>query len=79
MVTDALILTESEIQRLTGYKRPADQLRELHRQGFHRARLATVTRNVILERAHYHAVCAGVQQANAPKVRAPMVRQARAA
>lgn len=78
-MSDPLILTELEIRRLTGYKRPADQLRELHRQGFHRARIAMVTRDVILERAHYTAVCSGGQKANTPKVRMPMVRQARAA
>jgi hypothetical protein len=53
-------LSPAEIQAIAGgYKRPGDQLRELHRQGFHRARLGRVTGQVILERAHYDAVCAG--------------------
>jgi hypothetical protein len=55
------ILPAAEIQRLTGYKRPSDQLRELHRQGFYRARRAKVTGEVILERPHYDAVAAGLQ------------------
>lgn len=55
-----LTLSREEIQRLTGgYKRASDQLAELHRQGFFRARLGRVTGQVILERAHYDAVCAG--------------------
>lgn len=66
-------LPPDEIQRLTGYKRPADQLRELKAQGFYRARLAKVTGEVVLERPHYHAVCQGVggaaNDASRPKVR----------
>jgi hypothetical protein len=42
-----------------GYKRRSDQLVELHRQGFYRARIGKVTGQVILERAHYDAICAG--------------------
>ena len=30
-------LTDSELMAITGYQRPACQLRELHRQGFWRA------------------------------------------
>jgi hypothetical protein len=44
---------------LTGYKRPAEQLRELHRLGYFRARRGNVTGEVILERAHVDAVAAG--------------------
>lgn len=66
-------LPAEQIQRMTGYKRPADQLRELHRQGFYRARRAKVTGEVILERPHYDAVAAGIQpstpQGNRPKLR----------
>jgi hypothetical protein len=65
-----------EIQRLTGYKRPADQLRELHRQGFWRARRARVTGEVILERPHYDSVASGLQPAGRPTVRQPKLRLA---
>lgn len=62
-----------QIQRMTGYKRPADQLRELHNQGFYRARLAKVTGEVVLERPHYDAVARGLggaaNDASRPKVR----------
>lgn len=71
-------LPPDEIQRIAGgYKRPGDQLRELHRLGFWRARLAKVTNEVILERPHYDAVSTGVAQAQPrrPQVRAPQLRQ----
>lgn len=72
---DALIiLSSAEIRQLTGYKRPGDQLAELRRQGFLRARRSRVTGEVILERAHYDAVCSGhlVQPLTArPQVRPP--------
>ena len=57
-----IILTTDELERVTGYKTPKRQVQELHRQGFYRARIA-VTGNVILERAHYDAVCAGAKLA----------------
>lgn len=63
-----LTLTEAELEEVTGYRRPAEQLAELHRRGFSRAyrnRLGRVT----LERAHYDAVCAGQLQPGRPKVR----------
>jgi len=63
-----LVLSESELEQLTGYRRAAEQLQELHRRGFHRAyrnRLGRVT----LERAHYDAVVTGAQQPAKPKVR----------
>lgn len=54
------VLSPEEVRRLAGgYKRSAEQLRELHRLGFYRARLGRITREVIVERAHYDAVCAG--------------------
>ena len=71
------ILPADEIQRMTGYKRPADQLRELKRQGFWRARRAKVTGEVILERPHYDAVASGVdsgQPSHKPQVRPPQLR-----
>lgn len=69
-------LPADEIQRLTGYKRPADQLRELHRQGFYRARRAKVTGEVVLERPHYHAVCQGMEASPRPQARQPKLRLA---
>jgi hypothetical protein len=68
-----LVLSPDELASLTGYKRPADQLRELHARGFYRARLGKVTRSVILERTHYDTVCAGTGPANQDKYR-PQVR-----
>jgi hypothetical protein len=69
------IVPSEEIRRMTGYKRPADQLRELKARGFYRARLAKVTREVILERPHYDAVCAG--QGSAANEDRPTVRPLR--
>ncbi len=71
-----LILTEAELQRLCGgLKRPAEQLADLKGQGFYRARIGRITRRVILERAHYDAVCAGAQQAGTNSGRArPQLR-----
>jgi hypothetical protein len=69
-----LTLSGQELQDVTGYKRPADQLRELHRQGFWRARRSRVTGEVILERAHYDAVARGMSPPSAtgdrPRLRA---------
>jgi hypothetical protein len=72
-----LLLSEAEIVRLTTYTRPAEQLVELHRQGFHRARRNRLGQ-VVLERAHYDAVCRSVGAAAndeptgpRPKVRSP--------
>lgn len=58
MLTTAT-LSDSELMAITGYQRPACQLRELHRQGFWRARRSKLTGKVILERTHYDAVCRG--------------------
>jgi len=60
-VTSAnLLLSTDEVQALAGgYTRPGHQLAELHRQGFWRARRSAMTGQVVLERAHYEAVCAG--------------------
>lgn len=71
MLTDEavdLVLSESEIRTLTGCKRPGAQVEELLRQGFHRARLAR-DGSVVLERAHYDAVCRGPVAANEPSLR----------
>lgn len=70
-----IILTSEELAGVTGYRTPKRQLEELHRQGFYRARIAA-TGNVILERAHYDAVCAGDRPAKEPTVRNPFLRLA---
>jgi hypothetical protein len=62
MANDAadLLLSPEEVKRVSGgYTQAAKQLEELLRQGFWRARRARVTGEIILERAHYEAVCAG--------------------
>lgn len=74
------VLPEAEIVAITGgYRRPSDQLNELHRQGFFRSRISRLTGRVILEREHYIAVCRGATiQATAsldrPKVRLAVKR-----
>jgi hypothetical protein len=56
-VTD-LVLTDAEISALTpGLTLPRCQVRHLRAAGFTRARLARG--KVVLERAHYDAVCRG--------------------
>lgn len=42
-----MLLTKEELQSLTGYKRPADQVAELRRQGFYRARTSPTTGSAI--------------------------------
>lgn len=55
-----LNLTPEEVREAAGgYKRPKDQLRELHARGFVRAHIAKVSGRVVLERAHYEAVTRG--------------------
>ncbi|MGB3882042.1 MAG: hypothetical protein WA955_15840 [Diaphorobacter nitroreducens] len=73
----SLVLSELEVQSLTGYKRAKDQIPELHRQGFFRARQSRSTGAVILERAHYEAVCSGRVAANESRTKEPMVRRLR--
>lgn len=54
----SLTLTADEIREVCGgLTQPSRQLEELHAQGFWRARLKRG--EVIVERAHYEAVCAG--------------------
>lgn len=69
----SVTLSPDEIQQLTGYRQPGKQLQELLRRGFYRARRSGVTGEVILERPHYDAVCAGATVepggATRPKVR----------
>lgn len=59
MATDDLTLSPDELYKLTGCVQQAAQLRELHRQGFWRARRLPTSGDVVLERAHYEAVCSG--------------------
>lgn len=56
----SILVSHDELVKLTGYRRHAEQIRELKRQGFWRARQARGDGYVILERAHYEAVCAGM-------------------
>ncbi len=63
-----IVLTDAEIDAITGgLTQPQRQLEELRARGFWRVRLSRAHR-VILERAHYEAVCAGAVQpaANQP-------------
>jgi hypothetical protein len=71
-----LTLSAAELLEVTRYRQPACQLRELHRRGFHRARRG-VDGAVILERAHYEAVCAGRDQPAANDT--PLLRSQRKA
>lgn len=62
----ALIVSEEEIRALTGAKWPSRQLKILLDGGFFRARI--VDGRVLLERAHYQAVCESTASRR-PKVR----------
>ncbi len=57
-MVDELLIPMEQVVKLTGYTQPAAQVAELRRQGFHRAR-RNPTGAVVLERAHYEAVCGG--------------------
>lgn len=71
----SIVLSDDEIEHLTGYKLASRQLKELHRQGFWRARLSPVGR-VLVERAHYEAVSSGPRaEHNRPHVRPPTLRK----
>jgi len=62
----SIVLSQVEIVAITGYRQPTRQLAELHSRGFHRA---TMGRDgVVLERAHYEAVCCGAIERARPKV-----------
>lgn len=65
----SLTLSGADLLEVTGYKRPKDQLVELRRRGFHRAVISKTTGRVILERAHYDAICAGATSPKAPRLR----------
>jgi hypothetical protein len=72
----SIILSSDELISITGYRRPAEQLAELRRQGFHRARRSPATGAIILERAHYDAVCGAARHAPGPRLRTPTLRHA---
>lgn len=76
MKPEPLILGEDEIAELTGYQQPAKQLAELHRLGFWRARRRAISGRVVLERAHYEAVCGAEATRKAPAEREPRLRLA---
>ena len=67
-MTDFAILTPNEIEAMTGFKIATRQLAVLRERGFHRA-FVNRAGAVVLERAHYDAVCRGQmgQQPQAPK------------
>lgn len=71
------VLSPAEIMLVAGgYKRPAEQLRELHRLGFWRARRAKVTGEVVLERPHFDAVSSGATGSPGPQPKLrPTVRR----
>ncbi|MGN6518679.1 MAG: DUF4224 domain-containing protein [Dokdonella sp.] len=69
---DDPIFTPEQLVRLTGYKHPSRQLAALHAQGFYRARRNALGA-VVLERAHYDAVCAGGTGAGAKPERPPLL------
>lgn len=75
---DEPIFTAEQLHRLTGYKHPSRQLAALHAQGFFRARRNALGA-VVLERAHYDAVCAGGPSAVAKPERPPVLPLRRAA
>ncbi len=58
-----LTLTKMELEELTGYKEAPRQLEVLHRRGFLRAFISR--RGLVLERAHYDAICRGAQHGGA--------------
>ncbi|MCH8178170.1 MAG: DUF4224 domain-containing protein [Proteobacteria bacterium] len=66
-----LILSKEELVQLTHYEQPSKQLAELHRRGFVRAYIGR--HGLVLERAHYEAVCRGETERKKPTVR-PLVR-----
>ena len=72
-VKTSITLSDAEITEITGYRQPSKQLAELHRRGFHRAYIGR--HGLVLERAHYEAVCAGASERPKPKVR-PILRMA---
>lgn len=73
-MTDVLISPDEISAICGGYTQPAKQLQELHRQGFWRARRSRLTGAVILERAHYEAVCRGGDAGDGPSSAGPVLQ-----
>lgn len=69
-----ITFSQSELVELTRYTRPTKQLAILHLRGFHRAYLDH-NGQVVLERAHYEAVCRGEIQPARPRVKPPAVKR----
>lgn len=64
-----LVLSEADVEALTGYSNATKQLQVLHRRGYHRAFINRLG-CVVLERAHYEAVARGeAQTTTAPKTK----------
>jgi hypothetical protein len=65
--SSSLVLDKSELEALTGYKIATKQLAVLQRRGFTRAFINRLG-DLVLERAHYEAVCRGEVFAGGGKV-----------
>lgn len=61
----AVVLLPAEIEQLTGYEQPTKQLSILHKRGFTRAFIGR--RGLVLERAHFEAICRGELDSKQPK------------
>lgn len=72
-----LTLQPDELAAITGYEQATKQLNVLHRRGFNRAFIGR--KGVVLERAHYEAVCRGevIDKAQAKEVNLSFFTQAR--
>lgn len=75
LTASSVLLNDDEIAAITRYRQPSKQLAELHRQGFYRARMGRVG-GVVLERAHFEAVCAGRVVSPGGGARLPKLRPA---
>ena len=64
---ERIILSESEVEAITGYEQATKQLNVLHARGFVRAFINRGGK-VVLERTHYKAVSQG-QERNLPAPR----------
>lgn len=73
-MSPGITLTEPELIELTRYNRAAQQLAVLHLRGFARAFIGRDGK-VVLERAHYEAVCRCELQTARPRVKPPVVKQ----
>ncbi|MDB5851085.1 MAG: hypothetical protein JWP29_4837 [Rhodoferax sp.] len=69
-----IVLSDAELEAITGYKTASKQLQVLQQRGFNRAFLGRY--RLILERAHYEAVCSGAATvaAKEPRVHLPVLK-----